>query len=348
MTLPLDAVRTPRGSGMNARTFLVSVGLAAVIPAILALLVAIGYDSSAWADGLLWVLYMAASAAVAAILGLIFGVPRARTEFSAESTERYSSNSNLEQISDWLTKLLVGAGLVSVGKLPGLFKGVGDYLGSGMAIPNGPAFSVAALAYGSGTGFATGYLWTRLRLRLLLESSDSAAADASRKRDQIVSALQEVERSSDRPASRRDLQRVAETAVRASKSSSEKLLPVLWVDDNPSNNTLIAESLNAIGIRVDLSLSTDDAIHKLGQTRYGLVITDLGRWEGGRENTMAGLDLVHAIRESDRDIPILVFAGRRGLANETVLREAGANLVTTSGAELYSTAVRLITGGAAR
>ena len=65
-----------------------------------AVLVSVG-SGAGWGDGLRWLLYMIAAAAVTIIVGLIFGVSRARAEFVAGASERYASNSNLEQISDW-------------------------------------------------------------------------------------------------------------------------------------------------------------------------------------------------------------------------------------------------------
>src|SRR5271166_176498 len=87
--------------------------------------VALG-SGAPWSEGLRWFLYMIATAVIAVILGLVFGVPRARSEFIAGATERYAANSNLEQISDWLTKLLVGAGLVQLTSVPGRRSRPGD------------------------------------------------------------------------------------------------------------------------------------------------------------------------------------------------------------------------------
>jgi hypothetical protein len=51
------------------------------------------------------------------LLGFLFGIPRAltgRAEDDVESGRGYGANTNLEQISDWLTKILVGVGLVQI------------------------------------------------------------------------------------------------------------------------------------------------------------------------------------------------------------------------------------------
>src|SRR5690348_5138906 len=122
---------SPSGDILSARVLYGGSGAALVVGSLAGILVAVGAHAP-WSEGLRWFLYMIATAVLALILGLIFGVPRARSEFIAGASERYASNSNLEQISDWLTKLLVGAGLVQLTSTPGRLRDLGEYLGSGM------------------------------------------------------------------------------------------------------------------------------------------------------------------------------------------------------------------------
>jgi CheY-like chemotaxis protein len=307
--------------------------------------IVVGAGAGQWTDGLRWSLYMIASFAVAAIFGLIFGVPRARTDFSADATERYSSNSNLEQISDWLTKLLVGAGLVELKSLPALAVSAGAYLGTGMAVSNASAYSVSAVVYGAGVGFIAAYLWTRLRLRYLLESSDRSAAEASKQADKIVVALRNAGAASAAPESERDLRLAAETAVSSSKSLSlaKPAKPVLWVDDQPANNGSLVGALEAAGIPVDHALSTTEAMDRLQLKKYGLVITDLGRRESGHIHQTAGRTLIEAMRKSDNLTPVLVFAGDRGMAMRDELIEAGATGVFDKPSALFAEATKLAT-----
>jgi CheY-like chemotaxis protein len=315
--------------------------LALVLPSCLALVAALGIDAHAWADGLIWTVYMLGAASLASILGLIFGVPRARTDFSAEASERYSSNSNLEQISDWLTKLLVGAGLVELTNIPGAIGRAGDFLGGLMRLPGAAAFSVIALVYGSGVGFATGYLWTRLRLRVLLESSDREAADASAKKV-IVSSLRDAT-SDTEPESERAISRAADVALSTARTSGrDGRRAILWVDDHPENNASLVTALNAVIVQVELARGTEEAMAKLRSGSFGLVITDLGRSELGEDREMAGLELIQAMRQQQFTTPVLVYAGQRGVLHSDELIAAGAMLVTNRAAELYETAVRTI------
>jgi hypothetical protein len=83
-------------------------------------------------------------------------------------------NTNLEDISDWLTKILVGVGLTqlaSIGDgLRRLSSAVAPSLGG---TANSGAFGLALMITYSLVGFMVGYLWTRFYLPLVLERAES-------------------------------------------------------------------------------------------------------------------------------------------------------------------------------
>lgn len=321
-----------------------SVGLAVVVGSVVALTVAIADPAAGWSDGARWIIYMLAAAAVAAIAGLIFGLPQARADFSPEASERYKPNSNLEQISDWLTKLLVGAGLVELKDISSHLRSAGAYLGDGLAVSNPGAYAVSAVVYGAGAGFGFSYLWTRLRMRLLLEISDKDAAEASR-REKIFRSLQSAPRSTaDERESVETLAAAADEVIAVSKSAErQRFAPVLWVDDFPANNVAIVEALQLVGIDVDTAVSTTQAMELFTTRNYGLVITDVGRVENGTEDDVAGLHLIEAVRGMGSDVPIVVFTSRRGLSHEPDLLAAGALMVTNRTSRVLTATVRILT-----
>src|SRR6202034_3244068 len=52
------------------------------------------------------------------LIGFLFGVPKSGDPVKAQQQPgAYRSNSNLSDVSDWLTKLLLGAGLVQLGRI---------------------------------------------------------------------------------------------------------------------------------------------------------------------------------------------------------------------------------------
>lgn len=109
---------------------------------------------------------------------------------------------------------------------------------------------------------------------------------------------------------------------------------ILWVDDYPSNNAFGIERLEEKGVNVRKELSTAAALHALSQEKFDLIITDLGRVEGGVDNPFAGLDLIEMARAQGVETQIVVFAGRRGEENADKLFEAGADFVTSSMVDL--------------
>lgn len=106
---------------------------------------------------------------------------------------------------------------------------------------------------------------------------------------------------------------------------------VLWVDDHPENNALLLDELQRNGVRVDLARSTQDGLALLAERRYGLIISDMGRFEDGHEVSDAGIRLVKAVRERDADIPFLIYASasaNRRYGQQAL--DAGATVMTSS------------------
>jgi hypothetical protein len=150
------------------------------LPGLLALLIyAFTQDHPAEVVGI-GLLTAASAFAVGALLGFLFGIPRSiavpstaggQNEADAKSAvadaaaaQHFAANTNLEQISDWLTKILVGVGLVQIHEVSGAIDDLGNGLAPGLG-SQGFAVAVALLISFSITGFVVAYLFTRLRLQ---------------------------------------------------------------------------------------------------------------------------------------------------------------------------------------
>ncbi|HEY2496818.1 MAG TPA: hypothetical protein VGK24_07100 [Candidatus Angelobacter sp.] len=116
-------------------------------------------------------------------LGFLFGVPRTvqdeqPTDKSAGTQSQnsgvsYRANTNLEQISDWLTKILVGVGLTQLTKIPEKLGDLGDFLKMGMDGSNAArSFGILVFLFFMTFGFLVGFLWTRLYLGKELKYAD--------------------------------------------------------------------------------------------------------------------------------------------------------------------------------
>ena len=162
------------------------------------------------ADGLrIYVLSVAFAAAAAAcgwLLGLLFGIPRslARANVPAAGTATAASgpgaanrtsrvNTNLEDISDWLTKTIVGVGLTQLFLIPHYLWNAAQKLNIyGFQWDNyGPLLVLSLFLYFAPGGFWLGYIGTRTFLTMWLEAIDGgtdAAAKTSADPDKLILA----------------------------------------------------------------------------------------------------------------------------------------------------------------
>ncbi len=110
---------------------------------------------------------------VGGFVGFLFGVPRSLSSTAAALATTSGSgqpgkivaNTNLEQISDWLTKVLVGVGLTQLQSLPTLLGELSAAVSTMLPGVEGPgALGVAVLA----TYFFAGFLWSYLESRTAL------------------------------------------------------------------------------------------------------------------------------------------------------------------------------------
>ena len=94
------------------------------IPALggLGVLITLIYVSQV-AGGKRWIVFgtaiaiAGAAAVVGGVVGFLFGIPlTSKQRAAAANDSQYEPNTNLEQVSDWLTKIIVGVGLVQLGR----------------------------------------------------------------------------------------------------------------------------------------------------------------------------------------------------------------------------------------
>jgi hypothetical protein len=112
------------------------------------------------------------------LLGFLFGIPRSlspqRSDGGREHVRR--PNTNLEQISDWVTKIFVGVGLTQLKDIPGYLAQLVNYLAPALTGTGSPVtqvtrvFTLGLLVYFSTSGFIIGFTATRF---ILLEDTSS-------------------------------------------------------------------------------------------------------------------------------------------------------------------------------
>lgn len=138
------------------------------------------------------ILVAAAALTAGFLVGFIFAIPRMGPEKQAsdpsttategeqvdpggQESNPVTPNSNLVEISDWLTKIIVGLGLVELNKIPSALGSLSYYAGISMRpaqcpasgscadfISSGQAAALTIMVFYFALGFLIGYIWTRL------------------------------------------------------------------------------------------------------------------------------------------------------------------------------------------
>ncbi len=113
-----------------------------------------------------------------ALIGILFGIPRAltnETSNNAPSRRLFVENTNLEQVSDWLTKIIVGVSLVELGNIVAgikdLARTVAPIFGSPTA--QNEVMAGAMIIYSAIFGFIAGYIRARTVLTVVLYMAPS-------------------------------------------------------------------------------------------------------------------------------------------------------------------------------
>jgi len=126
-----------------------------------------------------------AAGGAGASIGFLFGMPQAVKGNQQDNNEANSGNNagksglvlntHLQEVADWLTKLLLGVGLAQLANLRSALDSLGTYLNQSTGLERGVA--IAIVIYFIAMGFLLGYLWAELylstqvaRVKQLLES----------------------------------------------------------------------------------------------------------------------------------------------------------------------------------
>lgn len=108
---------------------------------------------------------------------------------------------------------------------------------------------------------------------------------------------------------------------------------VLWVDDRPGNNVRERRVFESLGVTFELAASTNEALNSLRRSRFGAIISDMGRAAGPRE----GYRLLDAVRVHDRRTPFFIYAGTSAPQHRWEAMERGAQGCTNVANELVTT-----------
>jgi tetratricopeptide (TPR) repeat protein len=113
------------------------------------------------------------------VLGFLFGIPKvlqsnggSTSDTGSSDSPRLKVNTNLEEISDWLTKILVGATLTQLVKIPSAIHTCATFMAVGDSSYSAVSFAAAVLLYFAVIGFLGGYLLTRTYFAQVFDRAD--------------------------------------------------------------------------------------------------------------------------------------------------------------------------------
>jgi len=164
-------------------------------------------------------------------------------------------------------------------------------------------------------------------------------ASLKRKQAEVVAALSAAAAS--KPDGDKTHESVAKEAMIAADVVADFVTPrairrasrstVLWVDDNPNNNSYERQALEALGVSFVLAISTDEALKKISRQRFDAIISDMGRPPDSR----AGYTLLDKLRSNGDQTPFIIYASSRDPEHVAESRRHGAIGCTNNANELF-------------
>lgn len=129
---------------------------------------------------------------------------------------------------------------------------------------------------------------------------------------------------------------IRESSGRSRERNSDSRRHLLWVDDRPDNNVYERKAFEAVGIKISLSTSTNEALDMIRSGEFGAIISDMGRKEGPKE----GYVLLNALRSMGDETPFFIYAGSNLPEHRREALSRGAQGSTNNPQDLFEMVTR--------
>jgi len=250
-----------------------------------------------------------ATASVGGLLGFLFGIPRTTrarpsdgsgaTDGHRETTATpYEPSNNLEQVADWLTKILVGVGLVELGTLGTALARIGDQVAKAVnPPPTGTAVVTEVIVITFATiGFLASFLWTRIYYGGIQARADSDIVNW------VASKLEDQETRIDRA------DKVAEKLASGKLVPGGASLPAPVSSPAPAAGSSTATPASTVAVTAEQEMPT-------GELEAAVVPADLP------ESLRAQVDrFLHTGSDRDDDTVVRIFGTHPSDMNGRSLR----------------------------
>lgn len=149
-------------------------------------------DMVAFIDSIGYITLIAGTAFMTGgLVGFLFGVPKVYEQYQTKKltgSTMFLQSDNMMQISDWLTKTIVGISLTQLHKIPFYFESLGQYIVShftGALFGETIAIESIILFYGVG-GIGLSYLWSRRYFMRLLQLAVQKSEEAGQQGIELI------------------------------------------------------------------------------------------------------------------------------------------------------------------
>lgn len=137
-----------------------------------------------------------ASFAGGGFMGFIFGIPSLlqNQNLTVAKPTTFKYNDNLVQISDWLTKIIVGVGLTQLGNIPKKVLRLGEILAPNFGgSPVGNNYALVIIFYFLLFGFLIIYFWTRTDFTNIMKKTDDDINQIRKQHNEFKKDVVQVE-----------------------------------------------------------------------------------------------------------------------------------------------------------
>ena len=213
-----------------------------------------------------------ASFAAGGLGGFIFGIPSLTQNTDSQKATSLKYNDNLIQISDWLTKIIVGVGLVQLTKIPDKIRLLGESLKSSFGNDDwGRNASLSIVFYFFLFGFLIIYFWTRTDFTNIiyddvkLREAEAGKEKAEKKAEEEKKKFENV---ADAAIAEKNKERIQDSAV----ASDAFAIELLKKDSSDVLKTALDELKKKVNeVLKNKPVTVNDDLQK-------------GRWGGKTEN----------------------------------------------------------------
>lgn len=157
------------GTGCNIHLF----PLLMILPGLIACFACAGVSQNYWGFFGLLIIIAFSSMLPGGLMGFLFGIPKLNRKYNPRedygTSTKYMPNTNLEDVSDWLTKIIIGVTLTQLGKIPGYLQNMADSVIENssslmLQVDFAKPLLIALIIYSFIAGFIISYFYTRIYL----------------------------------------------------------------------------------------------------------------------------------------------------------------------------------------